>query len=215
MKHKSIWLPNNTFQTPQFKHHVSPGYRPWEDDRPHQEGWSLPMNWRTRAWTQKNSNQIAESELNTQSWGLTNRWAAKLFNIDWSKQNPNPKDGDGGCLIETRVGRDPLDVPYWAHTRYMAQGPKNGDIAPSLTLDMIVFWWFLLISKDFWHGTKSIVKFVFSAFHTYIECSKRSPDEIWASKLACIGLGLRVHIKLEMGWASNSIWPSFLVLCAS
>jgi hypothetical protein len=69
------------------------------------------MNRRERARTQKNSNQIDESKLNTRSWDLTNRWAAKLFKIDWSKQNPNPKDGDGSCLIETRVGRDPLDSP--------------------------------------------------------------------------------------------------------
>jgi hypothetical protein len=30
-------------------------------------------------------------------------------------------------------------VPYWAHTRYMAQGPKNGDAAPRSTLDVMVF----------------------------------------------------------------------------
>jgi hypothetical protein len=40
-------------------------------------------------------------------------------------------------------------------------------------------------------GTKSIVKIVFSAFHTYIERPIWSSDEILVSKLACTGLGLR------------------------
>jgi hypothetical protein len=213
-KYKLTWLPNNTFQTPQSQHHISSGYRPCEHDRPRQEGWSLLVNQRTRARTQKNRNQIAESELNARSWGLTNRQAVKLFKTDWSKQNSNPKDDDGGCLIETRVSRDPLDAPYWAHTRYMAQGLKNGHAAPRSTMDAIVFRRFPSIPKELWHGTKSIVK-VFSEFHTYIERTKRSPDEIWTSKLACIGLGLWDCIELEVGWASNSIWPSFLVLCTS
>jgi hypothetical protein len=110
-KYKSTWLPNNTFQTPQSQHHISSGYRPCEHDRPRQEGWSLLVNQRTRARTQKNRNQIAESELNARSWGLTNRQAVKLFKTDWSKQNSNPKDDDGGCLIETRVSRDPWTRP--------------------------------------------------------------------------------------------------------
>jgi hypothetical protein len=47
----------------------------------------------------------------------------------------------------------------------------------------VLFWWFLLILKKFWHGTSCIEKVISLPFYAYAECQKWSSDGILTSIL--------------------------------
>ena len=47
----------------------------------------------------------------SRSWCLTNRWTAKLFLIEWSKQNTNPNGGAAAVYEDSRVVQNPWTRP--------------------------------------------------------------------------------------------------------
>ena len=63
-------------------------------------------------------------------------------------------------------------------------------------LDVILFWQFPLTLDEFLHGDGSIRSLISLAFHSYVECPKRSTYATWATILVCAAPNFRIWIEV-------------------